>query len=597
MDAIGKGQELEDSRAAETRPSFPRWYAFAVTKMIALKSWWSHDHFRAGLPLPARKSAWLCGLPLMALAALVLFADLNQPLADPAEGRQAEVPREMLAHHDWLVPRFGGIPYYEKPPLQYWLTAAAYSTWGPRVWVARLVPVGAAWLAVLFSYLWGCRFLGVRSSILAGVVLCLTPGFVLVGRMAVLDSLLATCVLAAWFAAHAAVSRPTLHRAWWLLSAFACGLGILTKGPVALALFVPPVLLYSVLTTSSARCGVVSWLCYLIVALGVAAPWYVAMGLREPGYLEQFLWRDNVLRFVKPFRHQEPWWFYIPVLFGATLPWSFLWPWMAYFVCSRQPSIGALRTPALGFAVLAAGWCFLFYSLAGCKSPPYLAPMLAPLAIVAGACGEAILFQPIGKANRFLYQAAELLPRRATALILGIMAISPLIVGWIGFTSWPWVIAQCGSMLVLLSLWWRFATGMRPIEAWAACALATTLFVVLAGRDVVDAFTTRHSLASAARVARRWHDRTDLPLVCYGRQWPSAWFYLRREDVTCIEQRRDLLSYLEGRAGALILVESGPILDDLIDSLPPSLEADVRTPVRLGQAAVVQVRRCNPFPR
>jgi 4-amino-4-deoxy-L-arabinose transferase-like glycosyltransferase len=588
---LAQAQVLEDSQRA-----VPRWRDLPSLLVAALSSWWSRIQFPGAAPVSAKKAAWCWGMPLMALAALVLFTDLDQPLADPAEGRQAEVPREMLAHHDWLLPRFGGLPYYEKPPLQYWMTATAYSIWGPRAWVARLVPVSAAWLAVLLTYVWGCRFLGVRSGFMGGIVLCLTPGFALVGRMVVLDSLLATCVLAAWFAAHAALSRPTLHWGWWVGSAGACSLGILTKGPVALALLVPPVLLYNLLTTSTARCRVIPWFCHLFVALGVSAPWYIAMGLREPGYLEHFFWRNNVLRFVEPFHHQEPWWYYVPVLFAATLPWSFLWPWLAYFLGSRQPSIAALRSSALGFAVLAGGWCLLFYSLAGCKSPPYLAPALAPLALLIGACGEVLLFQPAGKINRFLSQAAEVLPPRATAFLLFISLICPLVAGWYGFTTWPWVLGQCATVLVLLGLWWRFVGETRPVTAWAACALATALWITLGGRDVLNAFTTRHSVAAAARVARRWHDRTDYPLVCYGRQWPSAWFYLRRDDVTCIEERSQLLSYLQDRPGALILVESGPLLDDLLSALPRSVEVDVRTPSRRGQAAVVEVRQIKSDP-
>jgi hypothetical protein len=315
------------------------------------------------------------------------------------------------------------------------------------------------------------------------------------------------------------------------------------------------------------------------------------MGLHEPGYFEHFFWRDNVLRFVEPFRHQEPWWYYLPVLFAATLPWSFLWPWLAYLLCSRQRSLAALRSPALGFAVLTGSWCFLFYSLAGCKSPPYLAPMLGPLALVVGACGEAVLFRPVGQMNGFLSQASKMLPRRATALLLCVTAVCPLIAGWYGFTTWPWVLGQCAAVLVLLALWWRFACETGPVTAWAGCALATALWIAIAGRDVIDAFTTRHSVASAAHVARRWHDRTGFPLVCYGRQWASAWFYLRREDVTCIEERSNLLSYLQDRPGALILVESGPMLDDLLAALPPTVKADVHSPHRRGQAAVMEVRQ------
>jgi dolichol-phosphate mannosyltransferase len=533
----------------------------------------------------------------MALAAVVLFTDLNQQLADPAEGRQAEVPREMLAHHDWLVPRFGGVPYYEKPPLQYWLTAAAYAVWGPRAWVARLIPVGAACLAVLITYCWGCRYHGLRAGVMAGVVLCLTPGFVLVGRMAILDSLLATCVLAAWYAAHVAQSRSTLHWGWWLLSACACGLGVLTKGPVAFILFVPPVLLYNLLTTSATRCSVVAWLCHLLVGMCVAAPWYVAMGVCEPGYLEHFLWRDNVLRFVAPVQHRQPFWFYVPVLFGATLPWSLLWPWLGYFVFSRQRAVAVYRSPAMGFAVLAAGWCVLFFSLAGGKSPPYLAPALAPLALVVGVCGEAIIFQALGKVSRFWSVAAETLPRRATALILCVMKIGPLVAGWCGFTPWPWVMAQCAALLVLFALWLRFAREVGSLGAWIACAITTALFVVLSGRDAVDAITTRHAVADAAHIARRQHERTALPLICYGRQWASAWFYLRREDLTCISRRDELLAHLDGRTGALILVENGPMLDDLLGTLPPSFETDVRAPGRVGQTAVLQVRSRMPIRR
>ena len=53
-----------------------------------------------------------------------------RPLMEPDEGRYAEIPREMWISGDWVTPRLSGLKYFEKPPLQYWATAAAYSLFG-----------------------------------------------------------------------------------------------------------------------------------------------------------------------------------------------------------------------------------------------------------------------------------------------------------------------------------------------------------------------------------------------------------------------------------------------------------------------------------
>ena len=84
---------------------------------------------------------------VMALGvALVRTSEL--PLIDRDEGRYAEGAREMLASGDWLVPRLFGVPYLEKPPLFFWLTAASCGLVGVDELGARLVSAlgaKAAW--------------------------------------------------------------------------------------------------------------------------------------------------------------------------------------------------------------------------------------------------------------------------------------------------------------------------------------------------------------------------------------------------------------------------------------------------------------------
>jgi 4-amino-4-deoxy-L-arabinose transferase-like glycosyltransferase len=95
----------------------------------------------------------LRGRPLLALIvifALAWFGTLEQRrLINPDEGRYSEIPREMVASGDWLTPRLNGIKYFEKPALQYWATATAFTVFGEHHWTARLWPALTGFLGVL----------------------------------------------------------------------------------------------------------------------------------------------------------------------------------------------------------------------------------------------------------------------------------------------------------------------------------------------------------------------------------------------------------------------------------------------------------------
>src|SRR5450759_2799299 len=76
-------------------------------------------------------------LLLLAIFTLVWFSTLEyRKLIKPDEGRYAEIAREMALSGDWVTPRLNGIKYFEKPPLQYWATAAAHAVFGRHHWTA-----------------------------------------------------------------------------------------------------------------------------------------------------------------------------------------------------------------------------------------------------------------------------------------------------------------------------------------------------------------------------------------------------------------------------------------------------------------------------
>ena len=178
-------------------------------------------------------------------------------MQEPQETHFAEVARQMFAQRSGIVPALPGEAFADKPPLLPWLVMLGYRLFGVHDWAARLVAGGAGFATVLLTWWWGRRALGSPAALAGAMILSLSAHFVYLGRLLTTDSLLTACVVAAWATAHAALApgRPSLSRRWWLASALACGLGLLTKGPLALVLVAVPIAVYPWLERRAVRPG------------------------------------------------------------------------------------------------------------------------------------------------------------------------------------------------------------------------------------------------------------------------------------------------------------------------------------------------------
>ena len=176
------------------------------------------------------------------------------------------------------------------------------------------MPGLAGVLTVLLTWLWGRALVGARAAFWSALILCLSARFVYLQRLLTFDSVLCLTVTAGLAAAHLALKEARMRWRWWLASAAACGLGVLAKGPVALALVLPPVLAYRYLNARCPRPSLAAVAAYLAAAGLVAGPWFVAIVVLQPGFAGYFFWTHNVVRFVAPFDHEEPFWFHLPGL-------------------------------------------------------------------------------------------------------------------------------------------------------------------------------------------------------------------------------------------------------------------------------------------
>ena len=319
---------------------------------------------------------------LLALLALWLLATpAFRPLLMPDEGRYVGVAREMLRSGDWLVPRLDGLPFFHKPPLMYWVDAAAMAVLGANQFAARIAPVLGALLMGLSFYLVQRRWHGPRTALVTLGVLATMPMFFIGGQYANHDMLVAGLISAA-VCGFAEASRSGSRRAWqlgWL----ACALALLAKGLIGLVLplaVVGPWLLARRQWRAVGR-GLHPW--SWLPALVVAAPWFVAMQLRFPQFFDYFVIEQHFRRYTQTdFNNAQPFWFFFAVLPLLTLPWSLALP-AALRRAWRE------RGPWIG---LYAWWAFVilaFFSLPNSKLVGYVLPALAPWAALLALALEA----------------------------------------------------------------------------------------------------------------------------------------------------------------------------------------------------------------
>jgi 4-amino-4-deoxy-L-arabinose transferase-like glycosyltransferase len=342
----------------------------------------------------------------------VLLLSLDAPLLEPEEVRYADISRQMLETNQFVVPYLDGKPYLDKPPLLYWVIMGSYRLFGVSEMAARLPVALMAWATVAVVGWWGCAVFGWRAGCASAAVLCLSADFVYRARLVTMNVPLMLFVAIALAAAQVAQHGVRLNRRLWVVSAAAAGLGILSKGPVAAAIIALPMVAYPFVGAEIARTRLRDWLVYCVIAGVVAAPWFIAAMILQPGFSRYFFWTHHVERFVTPFDHAKPFWYYLPQLVVGIMPWPVvvIAGWR-----SRQYRLGFLRGP-LTLCVVAIAWTFLFFSASGCKRSVYLLPIYPMSAFVLGA-----LIASFGDSHRRLAGGIGIAVFLATVVGLGVV--------------------------------------------------------------------------------------------------------------------------------------------------------------------------------
>ena len=337
-------------------------------------------------PLPALTRRGVVVLLLVFTA--IWFSNLDyRRLVHPDEGRYAEIPREMAASGDWITPRLNGIKYFEKPALQYWITAAAYSIFGVHHWTARVWPALSGFLGVLFIGYVGLRLGGPLLGLYSAAVLGGSAWYVLNAHILTLDAGVTFWMsvgLGSLFIAQRDDATPAEERGWMLAAWAALALAVLSKGLIGVVLPGAAMVIYTLLRRDWSLWRRLHLIGGSLVFLAIAAPWFVAVSLRNGEFFDFFFIREHFARFLTNEAHREgAWWYFIPIFLAGILPWLTVFLWTARRMWTDAP-VGRNGFSWQRFAVVWSAFIFVFFSISGSKLPSYILPMFPPLALTLG---------------------------------------------------------------------------------------------------------------------------------------------------------------------------------------------------------------------
>ena len=309
--------------------------------------------------------AWL----ILAVVALAIHL-ADYALIDSDEGRNAEVAREMAVTNDYVVPRYNGLPYLDKPVLYFAAVAMSIEVLGATELAARLPSYlfTLATAAVLFWF--ARRVWDERTAWIAAIIHLATPLTVAFSRIVIFDSALTFFSVLALACFYLAIAERQAK--WSVLAWIALGFAMITKGPVGLLLVLPPALIFA--WRSRALRLLVPAAGLLLFAL-IVAPWVWGMSQVVPEFLRYVLVTETVERMATDALNRTgPPWYFLPYVIGGALPWSI----MLIFSWKRLRE----RDPVMLYWALAVLVPFVFFSISQSKRPQYVLPLMPPLALL-----------------------------------------------------------------------------------------------------------------------------------------------------------------------------------------------------------------------
>jgi 4-amino-4-deoxy-L-arabinose transferase-like glycosyltransferase len=438
---------------------------------------------------------------LLAAAVYVLPLFLGTPLLDPDEGLHAAIAQEMVERGDWVTPRFLGQPFLDKPALFFWSLAASIAAFGDNEFAIKLPGLLFGALGAFATGLLARRFFGrdagtLGAAFYAGLLLPLALTQVAVHDVAVVPWT-TLAMLALYDATESTDVRSTLAKG--ALAGVWLGLAALAKGLTGVVLVGLPFAAWCLLNRRLRPSVLLAGLLSLVVAVLVAAPWYLAMESANPGYLHYYFVERHLMGYATT--TQLPWLTYV----GASMRSM----WDAWRARQRTPG-----TRAVELLVIWVTLDTLFLSTAGSKLVTYVLPIF-PAIVALSVRAWTLRLTPVAGVAPPRWRGAHLLACLGMAAVLpGAVLVARAWLGIdIGAVAWVGAAVGGAAWLALAARSTRQPDTRTLVDMIWGLTLTVVIALVVMLPAVAPVFTARE-------VARYYNRQGRLP--------STVWFYDER---------------------------------------------------------------------
>jgi 4-amino-4-deoxy-L-arabinose transferase-like glycosyltransferase len=458
----------------------------------------------------------------LAVSTAILFLSLGgRALWDTDEARYAEIAREILVLNDWLTPHLNFLLYFEKPMLYMWLVAIAFKIFGISESAAHIVSLlaalgGAGLVGLLAWKLWGRR-----SGVIASLSLITSIEYFYLACAVDINmplTLFITSALVFFFLGN--VEKKSMY---YYISWASMALATLTKGPIGVILPLGVICSYIIFSRQFSLIKGSRPITGILLLLAIASPWFILVSLRNPDFFSFFFINQNLERYTGSSEHNKPFYYFILVIIGGALPWTFMLP-------SAVKKIWQNRMPKeVLYIVIWTFFILFFFMPSHSKLGSYVLPCFPALALIMGY----IFKDATSKFSFPLYAAGFFWVCIGLSLIIFPMLQSNGVVRFSSNNVIPLIDigVMAGVVLILgtvLGMWF----GRKHDTALGFSIIGIVILVI-----VILSAPRWDNLRSTKSLVQ------DLPpsakLFAYGRYYQSSTFYSKRQ-VGLVESNSEL---------------------------------------------------------